>query len=326
MRKMYRKIREVIRMDKFKKLVAAAPVNLVGWAREELKEYADEVIFYPDPPKDGEDLAGRIKDADGVLVGFATQMGEEILRQAPKLKYVGMICSLYSEESANVDIAFARTRGITVKGVRNYGDKGVAEYAVYQLIRILHGYGFPLKDGKMREITGLKVGMVGIGDSGGLIADALHFFGAEVSYFARSVKPEREQQGIHYKPLPKLLCDSEVVFTCLNKNTILLHEEEFQAFGNGKIMFNTSIGPAADMEALENWIRQPGNLFCCDMTEALGDMSGEVRSLENVICMGASSGMTAQAYELLSRKSLDHIREYLGAEQAKREGCVKHIL
>ena len=41
MRKMYRKIREVIRMDKFKKLVAAAPVNLVGWAREELKEYAD---------------------------------------------------------------------------------------------------------------------------------------------------------------------------------------------------------------------------------------------------------------------------------------------
>ena len=131
-------------MDKFKKLVAAAPVNLVGWAREELKEYADEVIFYPDPPKDGEDLAGRIKDADGVLVGFATQMGEEILRQAPKLKYVGMICSLYSEESANVDIAFARTRGITVKGVRNYGDKGVAEYAVYQLIRILHGYGFPL--------------------------------------------------------------------------------------------------------------------------------------------------------------------------------------
>ena len=76
-------------------------------------------------------------------------------------------------------------------------------------------------------------------------------------------------------------------------------------------MFNTSIGPAADMAALEEWIRQPGNLFCCDMTEALGDMSEDVRSRENVICMGASSGMTYQAYELLSRKSLDNIREYL---------------
>lgn len=298
-------------MKKFKKLVAAAPVNLVGWAREELKEYADEVVFYQEHPRDDEELTDRIKDADAVLVGFATQMDREIIAKAPELKYVGMICSLYSEESANVDIAFARTRGITVKGVRNYGDRGVAEYAVYQLIQILHGYGMPLRGEKMRELTGLKVGMVGIGDSGGLIADALHFFGAKVSYFARSVKPEREEQGIHYKPLHELLCDSEVVFTCLNKNTILLHEEEFKAFGNGKIMFNTSIGPAADMEALEEWLKCPGNLFCCDMTEALGDMSEEARSRDNVICMGASSGMTYQAYELLSRKSLDNIKTYL---------------
>lgn len=300
-------------MRKFKKLVAAAPVNLVGWAREELKEYADEVVFYKEQPKDDEELSERIKDADAVLVGFATQMGKDILEKAPKLEYVGMICSLYSEESANVDIAFARTKGITVKGVRNYGDRGVAEYAIYQLIQILHGYGNPLRGEKTREITGLKVGMIGIGDSGGLIADALHFFGAEVSYFARSVKPEREEQGIHYKPLAKLLSDSEVVFTCLNKNTILLHEEELQLFGSGKIMFNTSIGPAADMDALERWIQRPGNLFCCDMTEALGDMTEEVKKRENVICMGASSGMTYQAYELLSRKSLDNIKKYLGA-------------
>ena len=106
-------------MKKFKKLVAAAPVNLVGWAREELKEYADEVIFYSEQPRDDGELAERIQDADAVLVGFATQMGEEILKKVPGLRYVGMICSLYSEDSANVDIAFARTKGITVRGVRN---------------------------------------------------------------------------------------------------------------------------------------------------------------------------------------------------------------
>ena len=47
------------------------------------------------------------------------------------------------------------------------------------------------------------------------------------------------------------------------------------------------------------------------MTESLGDMSEEIRSRGNVICMGASSGMTHQAYELLSKKSLDNIKEYL---------------
>lgn len=304
-------------MKRFKKLVAAAPVNLVDWAWEELKEYAEEVTAYSTLPKDKEEIIERIKDADAVLVGFATVLDEEVLARAPKLTYVGMICSLYSEESANVDIAFARTKDIVVKGVRNYGDRGVAEYAVYQLIRILHGYDFPMWKDKSYELIGLKVGMVGIGDSGGLIADALHFFGAEVSYFARNVKLEREEQGIHYKPLPELLRDSEVIFTCLNKNVILLHKEEFEQLGDGKIMFNTSIGPAADMEALEAWIQRPGNIFCCDMTESLGDMSREVRERENVICMGASSGMTYQAYELLSRKSLDNIRSYLEQASSK---------
>lgn len=300
-----------IDMKKFKKLVAVAPVNLVDWAREELKSYAGEVVFYEEQPEDKEEIVKRIQDADAVLVGFSTILDREVLEKAPGLKYVGMICSLYSEESANVDIAYARTKGIAVKGVRNYGDRGVAEYVVYQLIRILHGYDYPLQGERTRELTGLKAGVIGIGDTGGLIADALHFFGAEVSYYARSVKPEREARGFHYKPLPELLESSEVVLTCLNKNTILLHEKEFEQLGNGKIMFNTSIGPAADMDALEKWISQPGNLFCCDMTESLGDMKEEVRGRENVICMGASSGMTAQAYELLSRKSLDNIKAYL---------------
>ena len=39
-----------------------------------------------------------------------------------------------------------------------------------------------------REITGIKVGIVGLGKSGGMIADALKFFGADVAYFARSEK------------------------------------------------------------------------------------------------------------------------------------------
>ena len=41
-----------------------------------------------------------------------------------------------------------------------------------------------------------------------------------------------------------------------------MHEEEFKALGNGKILFNTSIGPAFEAEDLKNWLedvykRQP---------------------------------------------------------------------
>ncbi|MDO5417769.1 MAG: NAD(P)-dependent oxidoreductase [Lachnospiraceae bacterium] len=298
-------------MKQFKKLAAIEPVSLVPWGEEELKNYAEEIVMYPDIPKDNEEILKRIGDADAVLLSYTSRLDREVLEKAPNVKYVGMCCSLYSEESANVDIAFARTRGITVTGIRDYGDRGVVEYVLYQLVKILHGYEYPMWKEEPVEITGLKVGIVGLGVSGGMIADALHFMGAEVSYFARSPKPEREAAGICYKPLHQLLADSEVIFTCLNKNVILLHKEEFACMGNGKIMFNTSIGPAADMDALKEWLANPANLFCCDTRGAIGPIAEEVLGQKNVLCVDASAGRTRQAFGLLSRKVLDNIKGYL---------------
>ena len=60
-----------------------------------------------------------------------------------------------------------------------------------------------------------------------------------------------------YKPLDALLRESEVVFTCLNKNVLLLGEPEFEALGEGKVLFNTSIGPGFDSAALEKWWISP---------------------------------------------------------------------
>ena len=88
-----------------------------------------------------------------------------------------MCCSLYSPESANVDIRYANERGITVTGIRDYGDEGVVEYVVSELVRCLHGFGQESWEEMPREITGLKVGVIGLGKSGGMIADALKFFG-----------------------------------------------------------------------------------------------------------------------------------------------------
>ena len=73
-----------------------------------------------------------------------------------------------------------------------------------------------------------------------------------------------------YKPLDTLLRESEVVFTCLNKNVLLLGEPEFEALGEGKVLFNTSIGPGFDSAALEKWLDKPGTHFFCDTYAAAG--------------------------------------------------------
>ncbi len=295
----------------FEKLVAIEPVSLVPFAQNELRKYAKEVQLFEDIPENEEEIVKRIGNADGVLVSYTSQITRSIMEQCPKIQYIGMCCSLYSEASANVDIAFARKKGIKVLGIRDYGDRGVVEYVLYQLVRILHGFDFPMWQEEALELTGLKVGIVGLGVSGGMIADALAMMGAKVAYYSRTRKPDKEKAGMAYLPLNQLLAESQVVITCLNKNVILLHDEQFQYLGNKKILMNTSIGTASDTDALAAWLESEENLYCCDTKAAIGDPTGRLIQKDNVICMGASVGRTKQAFELLSRKVLDNIRLFL---------------
>ena len=302
----------------FKKLVAIEPVSLIPSAQEELKRYAEEVVLYEDIPENDEEIVRRIGGADGVLVSYTSQIARPVLERCPNVRYVGMCCSLYSEASANVDIACARDHGIQVLGIRDYGDRGVVEYVLYQLIRILHGFDFPTWQDEPLELTGLKVGIVGLGVSGAMVADALMMMGADVSYYSRTRKPEKEAAGLAYLPLNDLLAGNQVVITCLNKNVILLGREQFQCLGNKKILMNTSIGTASDTAALAAWLECGENLYCCDTEAAIGDPSGELVRRDNVICMKTSVGRTKQAFELLSQKVLDNIRLYLGEQGQRR--------
>lgn len=293
---------------KFKKLVAIEPVSLIPSAEARLSEFADEVIMYPDIPSDDEEIAARISDADAVLLSYTSRLERPALEKCPNVRYIGMCCSLYSPESANVDIRYAQSRGITVTGIRDYGDEGVVEYVVSELVRLFHGFGQDSWEELPREITGLKVGVVGLGKSGGMIADAMKFFGASVSYFARSEKEWAKEKGYEFKPLKEVLSENEVIFCCLNKNTVLLHEEEFRSLGNRKILFNTGLSPAWDEKPFLEWLEND-NLCFCDTIGALG--REHLLDHPNVRCMKVSTGRTRQAFDRLSEKVLANIENFL---------------
>ncbi len=293
---------------KFKKIVAIEPISFVPEAEEKLRNYGETVVMYDDIPASDAEIVARIGDADAVLLSYTSTLKGEVMAQCPNVKYVGMCCSLYSPESANVDIRYAEAHGITVTGIRDYGDEGVVEYVVSELVRLLHGFGQEPWETMPREITGLKVGVVGLGKSGGMIADAMKFFGAEIAYFARSEKTAAADKGYRFMPLGDLLEWSDVVFCCLNKNTVLLHEEEFRRLGNRKVLFNTGLSPAWDEQPFLEWL-SGDNLCFCDTLGALGQK--ELISHPHVRCMNVSTGRTSQAFVRLSDKVLGNIDRYL---------------
>ncbi len=295
----------------FKKLVAIEPVNLIPSAQRKLHDYAKEIVLFADVPQDDTEIIRRIGDADAVLLSYTSRIEKNVLDACPAIRYIGMCCSLYSEASANVDIRTSRARNITVYGIRDYGDQGVVEYITSELIRYLHGFGDKQWQELPVELTDLKVGIVGLGTSGQLIAAGLRALGADLYYYSRTRKPQQEAINIKYLPLKELLNTVDVVCTCLNKNVILFHDEQFEWLGNHKIMFNTSIGPSHDIIALAKWLEHGDNEFFCDTAAALGNNTGKLLTSPHVNCMNKSSGLTRQAFDRLSDKVLKNIETFL---------------
>ncbi|MGL5513471.1 MAG: D-isomer specific 2-hydroxyacid dehydrogenase family protein [Sporomusa sp.] len=295
----------------FKKLVAIEPISLILSAKQKLRDYAAEVVLFDDIPQEDAEIIRRIGDADAVLLSYTSRIEKNVLEACPNIRYIGMCCSLYSAESANVDIRTANANNITVDGVRDYGDQGVVEYVASELIRYLHGFGDKQWQELPIELTDLKVGIVGLGTSGQMIAAGLQALGADLYYYSRTRKPEHEAKGIKYLPLNDLLPTVDVVCTCLNKNIIIFYDEQFQLLGNHKIMFNTSIGPSHDINALAKWLEHGDNEFFCDSAGALGDDTGKLLNNPHVNCMNTPSGLTKQSFDRLSEKVLKNIEAFL---------------
>ena len=298
----------------FKKLVIIEPINMLTIHKEKLKKIAVEVIEYFDIPKDDNEIIKRIADSDAVLLSYTSSINAYVLDNVQNVKYIGMCCSLYSKESANVDITKAEALGITVKGIRDYGDAGVAEYVIHELVDFLGGYKKYYWDNIPHEITNLKCGIIGLGTSGTLIAKTLKFFNAEVSYYSRTRKPHLEKElDINYLDLNTICKESEAIFLALNKNVLLLQKEHFDLMPGKKILFNTSIGPGFDSKALKNWLQDPNHFFFGDTLATAGDK--EIWELPNAFTINRSSGgKTLQAYQRLGEKVLENIYDFLNIQ------------
>ena len=298
-------------MIRIKKIVSVDNTKLESSTIDKFRELADEVIIYEDYPNSNAEIISRAKDADVLLVSWNTTIDQEVIKCCPELRYIGMCCSLYDEKSANVDIKAANKQGIIVLGVRDYGDEGTIEFILSQLIRLLHGFGEQQWKEETTELTKQKLGIIGLGATGKMLAERAKAFGMEVFYYSRTRKPFYEEQtGIKYLELNDLLRHVDILSTHLPKKTVVLDEEQFKQFGQNKILINTSLGPTFQLPAFEKWIANQGNYAIFDKS-GLGDQPDQFSKYDNVLYSEKVSGWTSQAKRRLSVKVLENINKFL---------------
>lgn len=296
---------------KFKKIVAIDYTGIDEFVHDDLLNLCDDFVMYEDIPVSDEDIINRAKGADAILVSWNTQINGDILKRLPDLKYVGMCCSLYDERSANVDIAQAREQNIIVKGVKDYGDDGVVEFIISELIRLLGGFGNIQWRDEAVELKNTKLGIIGLGTLGLMFAEAARYFGMSVYYYNRNERNDINDKNIKYLPLDELLSTCDVLSTHLPKNTIVLANHEFETFGEGKIFINTGLSPSYSTVAFKKWMSKGNNFAIFDANGTTEELRSEFENNKKFIATAKVTGFTRNARKRLACKAVKNLKDVL---------------
>lgn len=292
----------------FNKIVIVEPVLITEDGKQELKRYCNELVIYDNISQDEDDTINRIANADCILVSTYTIITKNIIEKASNLKHVVLCGSYYGKHYAKVDIDVLEEKHITYSHLAEHGDNGVVEYAISQVINLLHGFcGKSWKQEKF-DLEDIKIGIIGLGNLGGKTAKAFKMFGSDVYYYSRTRKEELEKtEGYKYLELEELLKTVDIISINVNRDVCLIEGDKLKIFGNNKIIINTSIGKCYETKTLKQWISHKDNYYICDKT-TINDDTRDIINYDNVIYYDDSVGDTKQCYERATKQIIQNVK------------------
>ena len=219
-----------------------------------------------------EDTEDRIKDANIILTNKVL-----ITKEHMENKEMKLIC-ITATGMNNVDLEYAKQKGIEVKNVAGYSTSSVVQVAfsmIFHFVQKLNYYKNYVDSSKWQkseifthidkpffELDGKKVGIIGLGEIGRNFAKKAKAFDCEIIYYSTSGKnsnSEYTQVG-----LDELLKTSDIIsiHAPLNESTKdLLNYENMRNIKEGAILLNLGRGGIINEEALAKIIDEK-EIYC----------------------------------------------------------------
>lgn len=191
--------------------------------------------------------------------GHIYPVSAALIDACPKLE----IISSFGVGVDSIDVAHAKKRGVIVCNTPDVLNDDVANLAVALLLattRMLVAYDRYVREGRWvkdgappltRSIRGQRIGIVGMGRIGGVIAEKLQVFHCDVAYYARH-KRDDVPYG-YYSDLVALARDSMALVVIVPGGAAtrnLIDKKVMDALGPKGILINVSRGSVVDEPAL----------------------------------------------------------------------------
>lgn len=281
-----------------------------------------EFEVHPKAKLTQDEIKELLPKASALVIRSATSVGPEYLELAPNLKYVIRA----GAGTDNIDKVACQERGVKVSNTPGANNNSAAEHAIALMMTVLRKTAYAnttMKNGgwDKSKFTGLelankKVGIVGFGQIGKIVAKRLAGFEPDVLFY----DPFCEKSEMSYcrkaESLEEIFstCDIITLHTPLMEQTKnLVSTELLSKMQPHSILVNASRGGIVDEEALYSTLKEGKILgvgFDVFATEPLPEDS-KLRELENIVLTPHLGAATEEAQLRVGEMAVHQLKEYL---------------
>lgn len=286
---------------------------------EELNKYFSDVKLNKEGKKFSEkELIEFFKDVDGAIVGL-DQINKNVLKNSPQLKVI----SKYGVGLNNIDLLACEENDISVLFSKGVNKLSVAEMTLSNMISLSRNIFVTtnqLKNGKWNksggfQLSGKKVGVVGVGNIGKELIRLLKPFNCEI--YVNDINEQNDFYKQHEliessKEFIYKTCDFISIHTPLDNTTEnLITTKEFNLMKNTCIVINSARGGIvneADLKkalingsiggaAIDSYVEEP----CTDK---------ELLRIENLITTPHIGGNSKEAVMAMGLSAINNLKEF----------------
>ena len=277
-----------------------------------------------------DELIERVQGAQGILPCHTEKFDSDMIAQLPN--DVKIIAN-FSGGVDHCDLAAAKDKGIVVTNTPDVLSDATAEIAILLLLGAARraGEGETLvrtrtwKDWSPSfmvgvQVTGKRLGIVGMGRVGQMVARRAKCFGMEIHYHNRSrLAPDLEDGAIYHNNLEDMLPLCQFLsLNCPNtpETAGMLNAGVISQLPAGAVVINTARGGVVDDDALIGALAS-GKLAAAglDVFNNEPDIHTGYRDLKNTFLLPHIGSATAETRDAMGFRALDNLDAYFAGRE-----------
>ena len=277
---------------------------------------------------DAEEVLRQLRDtrAEALLLTSHLKFDAGLIARLPDHVRIAATCSVGFE---HIDVAAARARALPVTNTPDVLTDCTADLTMLLILgacRRAHEYdaimragwrrGYGLGEMLGRQVSGKRLGIVGMGRIGQAVARRARGFAMRILYHnPRHVAPEIEQGATWFADLRAMLpqCDILTLHARGGPTTAnMMNEETFALLPQGAVFVNASRGALVDEEALIAAL-QSGRLFAAGLDVFHNEPTFDLRlaALPNTFLFPHMGSATIETRTAMGMRALDNIAAVL---------------